>query len=209
MSFSNFAADPSVTAAAIPIACRKRKDLDESDEYEPSTFDRSHGIKGLRRSFPTVESSQEAQFHPLPRDLNLQLLSNMGYDFTDQQQQQQHIFDTSRHNSNSSYSPCSTASDVYPSTPSDMVAGPEESYFSKDMHSELAPEIFTAYPNFNIYPDLVRNLNNYNDHEREHPLASGLLGMDMRQTSSPSIDSTGDGMDVDGETQNQAGPSHG
>jgi len=191
MTFT-FPANNQLPASAMPIACRKRKDVDEADEDYEESYDRIAGTKGIRRWANVADGSQEAQFHPLPRDLNLQLLANMGYNVTNQSQN----FDATRQGGGFNHSPSSSASDFCPSTPNDIMPTSAESYFEKGMRSEAGSS--PSYPNFNIYPEHV------------YPRPPGLLGMHMQRNSNPSVDMGGDGMEVDGgDMQNEAGPSHG
>jgi hypothetical protein len=189
----NFQGNNIAQAAAMPILCRKRKDVDEADDYNES-FDRNAGIKEVRRWAATeVDGAQEAQFHPLPRELNLQLLANLGYNVANQTPS----FDVSiRQGGAYNHSPSSSASSfICPSTPNDIVPSSAESYFAKGMKSEASSS--PSYPTFEIYPEHV------------YPRPPGLMGMHMHHQSTPSIDSNGDGMDVDQVAPSEAGPSHG
>lgn len=171
----------------MPISCnRKRKDFEE-DDVEPD-FERRYGIKGVRRLANRPESMQEAQFHPLPQDLNLQMLANLGYNVTNHQQPEI----KKNFNIGTNHSPSSSASDLCPSTPSD-IAGSAESYFTKGIkESSSCP----SFPTFNIYPEYV------------YSQSPGLLGMQMTQSKSfQSFASSSDGMDIDGEEAQ--GPIHG
>lgn len=174
---------------SMPISCnRKRKDLEEEEEDVEPDFERQSGTKGVRRWANLRESTQEAQFHPLPQDLNLQMLANLGYNVTNNQQPD--IKKT--FNMGTNHSPSSSASDLCPSTPTD-IAGSAESYFTKGIkESNSCP----SYPTFNIYPEYA------------YPRPPGLLGMQMTQTkSSQSFASSSDAMDIDGEEAE--GPVHG
>jgi hypothetical protein len=179
MAFS-FPAVQGVTASAQPIPCRKRKDYDEEDDYQQMQDDVAVGMKGARRGIDTDASNQQAQFHPLPRELNLQLLANLGYNVNNQNQS----FESIRQHGAMNHSPSSSASDFCPSTPNDVLPTSAESYFTKGMQSEAGSS--PAYPIFNIYP------------EHNSPRPSGLLGVYMQE----------DSMDVD-DQHKQAGPSHG
>lgn len=174
------------SSAAMPIACRKRKELDEG-EFEQS-MDRSTSSKGARRWANLPQGSQESQFHPLPAELNLQMLADLGYNVASQGE----AFEEQRMGIN--HSPSSSGSDL---CTSDVATGSAESYFVKGIRAKAGPT--PAYPNFNIYPEHI------------YPRPPGLLGMHMQRNASQSIDSTGDGMDVDWESQqqDQGGPSHG
>ena len=138
-----------------------------------------------------TDSTQEAQFHPLPQDLNLQMLANLGYNTTTNQHtniQKHHV-----QNRASNHSPSSSASDICPSTPADNMSSSVESYFTKGVNSDSA-----SYPNFDIYPGQI------------YPRPPGLLGMLMTQSkSAQSFDSEGDVMDLDGGPAAGGAPVHG
>ncbi|UZJ54877.1 hypothetical protein CBS101457_004197 [Exobasidium rhododendri] len=179
MNFT-FPADDSSSFSAKPSACRKRKEFDEADGYG-NAMDEAVGLRDSRRwNSGTGAIDQEARFHPLPRELNLQMLANLGYNVNYQKQD----VGVERQSSLYNHSPSSSASDFYPSTPNDVVSTLADSYFAKELQTEAGPS--PAYPVFDIYP------------EDNSSRPSGLLGMYMQD----------DGMDVDGD-QKQAGPSHG
>lgn len=176
-AFNGFSGSNSALQQAVPIRSpthnRKRKDVGDEDNDRDQPLERQTGIKGIRRLANVPhDGNDDALFHPLPADLNMQLLANLGYIQSSQQMTQwTPDFAPIR----ATHSPTSSFSDFTgPATPSDM-AGSAESYFSKGMRRESEP----AYPDFKIYPD-----------ERQ---ASGLLGMNMQPTSVQSSD----GMDMD------------
>jgi hypothetical protein len=185
-------------SAAMPIAFnRKRKDMEEEDA-EP-IFERRSGIKGVRRSLNLPQGMQEeAQFHPLPEELSLQLLANLGYNVNTTTQHKIAFEQKSVGSRASHHSSSSTASDTFPSTPIDNMAGSAESYFTKGINQPetCAP---ASYPHFEIYPGYI------------YPRPPGLLGMLMTQSkSAQSFDSSSDGMDVDVEqAEEEDTPFHG
>lgn len=168
---------------------RKRKDMDESnDDQQDSDFERQSAFKGLRKFASMsrkIGGDEQAQFHPLPSDLNVRLLTNLGYIDPSNQMQ----YDTS---SRPSHSPTSSFSDFGgPSTPIDFSSA--ESYFTKGMRRESEAE----YPDFNFYPT-----------DDNRPRTPGLLGMHMEPPSVGSQDANG--MQVDGmEDVTPAAPKHG
>lgn len=186
-------------SAAMPIAFtnRKRKDMGEEDS-EP-IFERRSGIKGVRRNLNLPQSTQEeAQFHPLPQDLSLQLLANLGYNVTNQHTTNTAFEQKSVGSRASHHSSSSTASDTFPSTPIDNLAGSAESYFTKGINQAEAGAP-VSYPNFDIYPGHI------------YARPPGLLGMLMTQSkSAQSFDSDSDGMDIDVEqSEEEAVSIHG
>lgn len=164
---------------SAPAPCRKRKDMDESIEDVSSQTDiRRSTLKGLRQfAHSSADGDQQAHFHPLPHDLNLQLLANLGYMQPSQPSAMPHDIST---RSAVSHSPTSSFSDFGgPSTPSDLAGSAVESYFSKGMRESSA-----CYPTFDIYPG--------NDNRARSP---GLLGMHMPPPSVGSADANGMQMD--------------
>lgn len=164
------------------VSCRKRKDLDDGagagagSDLRDEPLERQTGIKNIRRAanMPRTTLSnginaadEEAQFHPLPHELNMQLLANLGYLTNNNPQQQQHSGPVSIR---TSHSPTSSFSDFGgPSTPADA-ASSAESYFTKGMRRDSSISTGASYPDFKFYPD-------------ERVNTPGLLGMDMAANS--------------------------
>lgn len=167
---------------------RKRKDMDETeDDHQNDDFERQSAFKGLRKFASMSRNNggdEQAQFHPLPSDLNMRLLTNLGY--IDASNYMQYDAGTS---SRPSHSPTSSFSDFGgPSTPIDFSSA--ESYFTKGMRRESEAE----YPDFNFYPT-----------DDNRPRTPGLLGMHMEPPSVGSQDANG--MQVDG--MEDVAPKHG
>ena len=198
MTFSFNGGFPSAQMAAsemdVPLTNglnRKRKDMDETDDDQQiNDFDRQSAFKGLRKFASMSKNNggdEQAQFHPLPSDLNIRLLTNLGY--IDASHQMQYDSGSS---SRPSHSPTSSFSDFGgPSTPIDFSSA--ESYFTKGMRRESEAE----YPDFNFYPT-----------DDNRPRTPGLLGMHMEPPSVGSQDANG--MQVDGmEDVVPDAPKHG
>lgn len=164
---------------STPTPGRKRKEMEEDMDEESNvpSEGRRIALKSLRHFTSASRNGEEqAHFHPLPHDLNMQLLANLGY--MQPAQPTSLPRDLSAH-SVVSHSPSSSFSDFGgPSTPSDM-ASSAESYFSKGMRDSNA-----RYPTFEIYPN--------NDNRSRSP---GLLGMHMPPPSVGSADANGMQMD--------------
>lgn len=170
------------TVSSMPSSnnfSRKRKDMDESDDdYLSVEFERQSALKGLRKFANMTRNNggdEQAQFLPIPSELNMRLLSNLGYIDASNQMQQD-----AGSSSRPSHSPTSSFSDFGgPSTPIDFSHA--ESYFTKGMRRESEAE----YPDFNFYPT-----------DDNRPRTPGLLGMHMEPPSVGSQDANG--MQVDG-----------
>lgn len=187
-------------ATPMPIANsnnRKRKDLEEDEVEDNYNFERATNAKGSRQFASLPQGDQEAQFYPLPPDLNLQILANLGYNVDEQDMDLSTNMSDEYDHSNTS--PSSSTSDLSPSTPHDVHSGSAESYFAKGLRSNTSP----TYPNFNIYPEHV------------YPRPPGLLGMHMLssyKSQTAASANNADGMEVDGdhvEKSNEAGSRHG
>lgn len=173
-----------------PTACRKRKGMDGESDSVDGPIERQTGVKGLRKLARMPHAEEQAQFHALPPELNMQLLANLGYNSSMQMPSSvpRDIATFSR----ISHSPTSSFSDFGgPSTPSDMSVS-TESYFTKGMRRESS----AAYPDFNIYPAM-----------NSQAPTPGLMGMHMNVPSVGSQDPNG--MQMDGMEEQEPVDKHG